>query len=68
MLEVYENWIATTDNVCELAEWLNEKSMFLNVDAVVKYFQKPWKWDAEYRHMKGVEHDCKNCCVCHEEK
>lgn len=41
-------WYETYDNVVTLAEWLDMLCEFNETSDVIRFFEKPWKWDREW--------------------
>ncbi len=51
-------WFESTDNVTQLAHWLEEAFVLVTAEDAIRFFEKPWKWEAEYTAMKeGVSYD-----------
>lgn len=44
-------WHENKDNVMRLANWLHENGGFADVNAVLYYFSKPWKYEDEWNEM-----------------
>ena len=42
-------WYDTQDEVWSFGQILNEASVLVDKDAVFDYFEKPWKWELEYK-------------------
>ena len=41
-------WHEVSDNVLGLATWLDGFCFFANTTDLLRYFDKPWKWQREY--------------------
>jgi len=42
------DWHQDPANVLQLATWLNSESYFESTDAMLSFFEKPWKWGREW--------------------
>lgn len=45
-------WHESHDNLVRLAEALSENSDLLSADETIKFFSKPWHWDAEWAWLE----------------
>lgn len=61
-------WYASAENVHTLAAWLNDRDEFGSIDDVLRFFEKPWKWAAEWEHLHNRPHAVSECVVCRGEK
>lgn len=41
-------WYEDSSNVIGLATWLDDHSYFSDSQAVLRFFEKPWKWEREF--------------------
>lgn len=48
-------WWESGDNVNQLARWLAGRDWFPNVGAVVDFFEAPYKYEHEWRHMEAED-------------
>jgi len=46
------NWYRNYDDVLALAGYLKEKGAFQSVNDLYDFFEKPWKWEAEWNQMQ----------------
>ncbi len=53
-------WWHIHENQTDLARFLVEIGKLDSVDDVLYFFEKPWKWDEEYRDYRILLHDWKN--------
>ena len=45
-------WFESHDNLIELARWLLSVGWFKTSDDVIRFFEKPWKWEPEWLEMR----------------
>lgn len=59
------DWITDYDQLTRLGSWLIEHWNF-TAEELQSYYEKPWKWDDEYRDMCGMEADppTRGTCKC----
>ena len=41
-------WYESPDNVYDLAQWLDGEGYFDKTSDMLRFFEKPWKWDREF--------------------
>ena len=46
-------WFESHDNLIELAHWLLVDGWFTYPIDMLRYFEKPWKWTAEWDEMRA---------------
>ena len=46
-------WFESHDNLIELAHWLLVDGWFTYPIDLLRYFEKPWKWEPEWDKMKA---------------
>lgn len=46
---MHDEWYSNFDNVLGLAHWLADQGEFDDFGAMLYYFGKPWKYDAEWQ-------------------
>ena len=46
-------WFESHDNLIELAHWLLVDGWFTYPIDLLRYFEKPWKWQPEWDKMKA---------------
>jgi hypothetical protein len=48
-------WFESHSNLVVLANWLEENGKFGNVEEVIYFFTKPWKWDDAWKEYHGED-------------
>lgn len=43
-----DRWYYDRQNVLELGRWLVDIDYFIEIDQVISFFEKPWKFDDEW--------------------
>ena len=60
-------WYEYVSNVSDLAEWMTEECLFTTPEQVVRFFQKPWKWEVEFHcyqaHKNAKTDERREYCV-----
>ena len=49
------HWYDNQAELLNLAKYLHDQDEFSDIDAVLYFFEKPWKWEKEYLEYKGKE-------------
>lgn len=52
-MENKHEWCRDYSNVLTLARHLNERCEFYNIESVLEYFAKPWKWTDEWNEYRA---------------
>ena len=52
-----EKWWENHDNKIKLAGWLIDEGWLRTSQDALRFFEKPWKWDAEWDQMNLPEPD-----------
>jgi len=48
-------WWDDSSNIADLVEYLVAKNGPMSIDDVVHLLHSPWKWDGDYKAMRGDE-------------
>jgi hypothetical protein len=48
-----EEWHADYGNIFGLASWLYEHGEFTDMEEMLYYFEKPWKWTEKWEEYKN---------------
>jgi hypothetical protein len=53
-IDNYKNFVknASLSDLVELAEFLDKNGVFNKASDVVRFFEKPWKWEVDYAESK----------------
>lgn len=50
------NWYDNQVDLLNFASYLHDKDEFDDADAVLYFFEKPWKWNEEWKEYIQKEH------------
>ncbi len=60
--KIMANWYDNQIDLLEFAKYLHDKDEFDDADAVIYFFEKPWKWNEklkEYQNEKKINEKIK---------
>ena len=46
------HWYDSQTELLDFAKYLHDKNEFDDADAVIYFFEKPWKWNEEWKEYK----------------
>lgn len=47
-------WFNDDQKVLKLAHWLVDNEKITTIEELLLYFEKPFKWEPEYHHLKSI--------------
>ena len=51
--KIMVNWYNNQIDLLEFAKYLHDKDEFDDADAVIYFFEKPWKWNEEWKEYQN---------------